>query len=657
MLPPLPPNLPQRAQVPEHSVTLMQAVSQGQAFVEGDYLFVAADDWLMAIGYPLAHGVGTDASPSNHADAAENLPPDSVYACAARYSHTDFDTALSAALKRTGATDCWAIGPDMPPRLQAHITEKDIFYLLPASTRPPAALRGPLAKAASLLRVEHSQVFTPAHRRLWAEFMGRKALKANVRELFARTPQMLQGGLIPPSTQGAVSSPNVEGAASSPNIEGAVSSPTTQDATHSTTSPLYLLNAWDAEGNLAACLLMDYSATAFSSYIIGAHSQSRYTAHAADLLFAAMLDETRRRGQHFVHLGLGVNEGIARFKRKWGGKAVLPYVLAAWQEETTSTTDSALDSAALIKALLGSGNNEMTKRQLLDSLPEQRPFAMLWEVEKNGKVSWLAGTAHFFCYSFESSFRRLFKKVDTLIFEGPLDPHTLSLVDAAGKSPDPHAPPDQPPLIDLLTEAELRVLERVVRGPEGFWPRFLNMEAKRKLDVRWYLRHTRPWCAMFTLWTGFLERQGWQQSVDLEAWYLGQEMGKTVLGMESVEEQLASLDAVPVDRVIRHFQNCRQWEKQVQQNVRAYLTGDLATMMGTSTEFPTRTSTIIGARDQRFRERMTPFIEAGSCVVFVGSAHLLNLRDMLRQDGFTLRRCLPTLGHRLKARWKPYVYE
>lgn len=625
MLSPLATTIAHRAQVPEHSVALMQAVSQGQAFVEGDYMFVAADDWLMAIGYPLAPDSGphTESPPT---DTPAPSGPSSIHSCAARYTHEAFESALNAALERTGATDCWGIGPDMPPRLQAAITEKDLFYLLPASTQAPAALRGPLAKATSLLRVDHTQEFTPAHRRLWAEFMGRKALKATVRELFACTPRMLQG-------------------------------------TDAATSPLYLLNAWDAEGNLAACLLMDYSATEFSSYIIGAHSQSNYTAHAADLLFAAMLLETRRRGQRFIHLGLGVNEGIARFKRKWGGEAVLPYVLAAWQEQPRASSSKSvtntltLDSTALFKILLTSGNNDMTKRQLLDSLPEQRPFAMLWEVEKNGKKSWLAGTAHFFCYSFESSFRKLFAHVDTLIFEGPLDPHTLSLVDAAGKSPDPNASPNQPPMIDLLTEAEIRTLERVVRGPEGFWPRVLNMEAKRKLDVRWYLRHTRPWCAMFTLWTGFLERQGWQQSVDLEAWYLGQEMGKTVLGMESVAEQIASLDAVPVDRVIRHFQSCRQWDKQVQKNVQAYLAGDLATMMGTSTEFPTRTSTIIGARDQRFRERMMPFIEAGSCMVFVGSAHLLNLRDMLRQDGFTLRRYLPTLKHRLKARWKPYEYE
>lgn len=624
MPPPLPEALHQRAQVPEHSVALMQAASQGQAFVEGDYFFVAADDWLMAIGYPL-DDVQHTKSPTPHS-------PENFLSCARRYDHDAFEKALNAALERTGARDCWAIGPNVPPRLQEHITEKDTFYLLAADAPLPARLRGPIAKAESVLRIEHSREFSPAHRRLWAEFMGRKALKPTVRELFARTPHIMADD----------------------------------------DNALYLLNAWDAAGNLAACLLMDYSAAHFSSYIIGAHSQSHYSPHAADALFAAMLVETRRRGQSFVHLGLGVNEGIARFKRKWGGQAVLPYVLAAWQEQAgAAVATDTLDTQALIKILLHSGNNDLTKQQLLDSLPAQRPFGMLWEVEKNGKRSWLAGTAHFFCYSFESSFRRLFKQVDTVIFEGPLDPQTLAIVDAAGKCLHPAAAPkpaegtvssmdfstDSPLLIDLLTEEEIRSLERVVRGPEGFWPRLLNMEAARKIDVRWYLRHARPWCAMFTLWTGFLERQGWQQSVDLEAWYLGQEMGKAVIGMESVEEQLASLDAVPVDRVITHFRHCRGWQKQVQSNVDSYLAGDLATMMGTSTEFPTRTNTIIGLRDQRFRERMTPFLEAGRCVVFVGSAHLLNLRDMLRADGFTLRRCLPTLTHRLKARWKPYVYE
>lgn len=47
----------------------------------------------------------------------------------------------------------------------------------------------------------------------------------------------------------------------------------------------------------------------------------------------------------------------------------------------------------------------------------------------------------------------------------------------------------------------------------------------------------------------------------------------------------------------------------------AYLAGDLEGMMGSSAEFPTRTGTIISVRDQRFRERMRPYLEEGRTAV------------------------------------------
>lgn len=77
-------------------------------------------------------------------------------------------------------------------------------------------------------------------------------------------------------------------------------------------------------------------------------------------------------------------------------------------------------------------------------------------------------------------------------------------------------------------------------------------------------------------------------------------------------------------------------------NIHSYLDGDLEGMLGTSTEFPSRTEQIIDGRNQRFRERMRPFLEEGRAAVFVGSAHMLQLRDMLAEDGFTVRQAYPT---------------
>ncbi len=137
--------------------------------------------------------------------------------------------------------------------------------------------------------------------------------------------------------------------------------------------------------------------------------------------------------------------------------------------------------------------------------------------------------------------------------------------------------------------------------------------------------------------------------MDLEAWHLAHDMGKKVVAMESLEEQLASLNSVPPERVVRYFQNCTLWPQMIRKNIKAYLEGDLLRLTGTSAEFPTRTRTIISDRDERFRQRMRPFLEQGRAVVFVGTAHMLNLRHMLREDGFTLTQVTPTLKHKLRA--------
>ena len=570
------------ARVPEHSLPLMRAMSQGAPFCVGPYLFLAAGDWLMAVAYPLR----------------------------GKYSHAAFETALTEALEKSGAVSCWAVGPDLPPRLHAHIVDRDRFSLLPAGTDPPARLRGPLRRAATALRVEESGEFTPDHRRLWAEFMGRadrkegRPLAPHVRELYARTPEALA------------------------EADG----------------HLRLLNAWDREGRLAACLLLDYAPEKFTSYVLGAHSRAHYAPHAADLLFAAMLENARKAGKRYVHLGLGVNEGILHFKRKWGGRPYLPYVMAAWEEAPRGAREDT--ARALTLALLRAA--AAPPPSLEETRPSQRPFAMLWEVEKNSRLSWIGGTAHFFCYSFETSFIRLFRKVDNVLFEGPLDEDFLAAVDRHGKTP----PPDHKPLLEMLEEEEIRRLERVVRGPEGPLVRWLGMEGARKADVRWLLCHARPWCAFFTLWTAFLERRGWRGSVDMEAWRVAHEMGKNVIGMENLEEQLASLDSVPVKRVLRYLRACNDWKTLSRRNMRAYLAGDLERMMGSSAEFPTRTGYVVNVRDQRFRERMRPYLEEGRCAVFVGAAHMVNLRHMLAEDGFRVRRCLPGLSHKLRALWR-----
>lgn len=512
-----------------------------------------------------------------------------------------FADAINAACAATGANRVYAIAQGRPQESDAEILETDRFYVLSANAPIPPALRNPVNKAATLLEVRESAAFGPAHRRLWAEFLQRNgsAMNQRVAELYARTPQ-------------ALANPQ-----------------------------MVLLDAYDAAGNLAASLLLDFGPANFVSYILGAHSRACYVPHAADLLFARMIQLARERGKRFIHLGLGVNPGILRFKKKWGALPSWPFVMASWQRQVEEPV-----SRVLMRAFCQRGA-QPSARQFMQNEPQQRPFAMLWRVEKAGRVSWLGGTAHFFLHSFENSFRHLFRKVDTVLFEGSLDAEFMRQVDAAGKA---HIPGQ--PMLEQLTVAEVKALERVVHGPQGRLAKMLGMAKAPRVDVPWLLSHGMTWYAFFTLWTSYLERLGWRQSVDMEAWRIAQAMGKQVIAMESLEEQLESLASLPVERALNFFRACKTWKRRAALNLSAYLTGDLERMMGSSAEFPTRTEHIVGRRDQRFRERMRPWLEKGNCAVFVGSAHLVNLRHMLAADGFRVRQAPYGLRAGLHLRWR-----
>ena len=580
-----------RAVVPEHSVSFMQAMSGGAAFVEGGFLFLAGEDWLMGVGYPFA---GDAPAPGS------------------------FSRALEAALDRTGATDCFAVAPELPDRLRPFMENEDQFYTLDASAPVPASLRGPLAKAGAGLELREDRDFTPAHRRLWAEFLGRVSMRPNVRGLYARTEAALRA-----------SREAVAAAPAPPLLD------------------LRLLSARDPDGNLAAALLLDYSPKDFCAYIIGAHSREHYVPHATDLLFAAMLERCRAEGKAYVHLGLGVNEGIARFKKKWGGRPVLPFAMAGWKEKPRPARQAAGGVGApapeaLARCLLAPPPG-LSKQQIFETFPEQRRFGMIFELRKGSARSYLCGSAHFFRYSFEMDFRTLFEPLDAVVFEGPLDEDFLAAVEKSGRGPAA----GEPRIADVMGEADIARLERAVYGPEGFAARFFGLQKPRRLDLRGLIANARPWFAFFSIWVAYLERHGWQQSVDLEAWRTAKDMGVPVIAMENLEEQLASLESVPLPRIAEFFRRCGEWPAYMKRNIRTYLAGDLQGMMGSSIEFPSRTEQVIDRRDQRFRERMRPFIEAGNCAVFVGTAHLVGLIPMLEADGFEVRRLERGLRARL----------
>jgi hypothetical protein len=82
------------------------------------------------------------------------------------------------------------------------------------------------------------------------------------------------------------------------------------------------------KGRLAAFTIVDLGSADSAFYLFNFRSAKIDVPGASDLLFREMVNLARSEGKNNINLGLGINNGIRRFKEKWGGLPFLPYVSA-----------------------------------------------------------------------------------------------------------------------------------------------------------------------------------------------------------------------------------------------------------------------------------------------------------------------------------------
>jgi hypothetical protein len=179
--------------------------------------------------------------------------------------------------------------PELPPSIAPACQEKqsDYFYTLDIEKFTlKGALKRVVNNASENLSLERSTVIGEAHDELAREFIKRVNPPPRVRELLSK-----MSSYVGPPAQSVV------------------------------------LNAWDDAHQLAAYYIVDLAAKNFSTYVVGCHSKKNYTPGASDLLCYEMIKMSQEYAKRYIHLGLGVNEGIIRFKKKWGGRPTVKYEL------------------------------------------------------------------------------------------------------------------------------------------------------------------------------------------------------------------------------------------------------------------------------------------------------------------------------------------
>jgi len=179
------------------------------------------------------------------------------------------------------------IAPQISPQLSTtcQLRDSDFYYTL--DTGPPVigdAVKRNLKKAARMLTVERASQMGDAHRELMDEFATRVKPPAPVKDLLFKMPQYL---------------------AAAPSA--------------------WVLNAWDSKEFLAAFYVIDLAAREFANYIIGCYSRKNYVIGASDLLVSELIKLSAEYGKTFIHMGLGVSDGIRRFKEKWGASPARNY--------------------------------------------------------------------------------------------------------------------------------------------------------------------------------------------------------------------------------------------------------------------------------------------------------------------------------------------
>lgn len=203
------------------------------------------------------------------------------------FAQEKFERTLNNAVKRFRISHARFIAPETPRSLirSCREIESDYYYRLDIEDREEKkGLRRIVEKASKELTVERGGKITKEHKNLISEFIERVKPAHPVEKLFLSMEQYV------PSSNTA-----------------------------------HVLNARDKSGNLSAFYIVESAAKKFAAYVAGCYSKKKYVPHASDLLLYEMISLAREHRKSYIHLGLGVHEGIRRFKKKWGGLPFLRY--------------------------------------------------------------------------------------------------------------------------------------------------------------------------------------------------------------------------------------------------------------------------------------------------------------------------------------------
>lgn len=262
----------------------------------------------------------------------------------------------------------------------------------------------------------------------------------------------------------------------------------------------------------------------------------------------------------------------------------------------------------------------------------QQTNSLLWKITgKNlSRPSYLFGTIHLICrtdYLWTKAMDTTFLNADKVCFEMALDDPSLMVTAAAGVMDK-----SGKKLKDYFTEEQYSIVSQYVRDSMG-------------MDIAMF-EQMKP--AAFQMMLGTNTTAGCDDQVSYEdsMMVIARKLHKGVLGLESVQEQLAVLETIPVKEVVKDImefiQHPKNDDKEYQQMVNAYKQQDLMTLfsiINSVKESGADMSAFLDERNKKWVPRMEGMMKDSSIFFAVGAGHLVGEKgvvSLLKRKGYTV---------------------
>lgn len=257
---------------------------------------------------------------------------------------------------------------------------------------------------------------------------------------------------------------------------------------------------------------------------------------------------------------------------------------------------------------------------------------VFWKISGKdlGSSSYLFGTIHLMCeddFQISQQVSKRLELAEALVMEVDLDDPALY-----GSVMENMYNEDGQKITDFLSENEYEKIRTFLKERTG-------MDMDRMQNIR-------PMVLMSLIYPNLLECE--TMAFESELMQLAKAENISILGLESVNEQLAFFDQIPLKEQYRSFfsytENLEKGKEEFRKLMSSYREEDIARLLelvSESPEYKDYKYILVDQRNEKWIETMSSMMQKGTMFFAVGAGHLAGeggLIRLLKKEGYVLER-------------------